>query len=333
MSTQKKLVAAQRAVELLRLTAEGADESQLEIWQAGHLVADLETVQAQSAVAVARRAALVMDVVLAVVAVLTMGFSLDNIHGFAVANSVQDPIAWFLAPAIDLALCAALLGDAVLSRWQLDAGPWATRLRWYTAGATLALNTWSAWVSLNPARIVLHSVPPVLLFILAEAASPYRERFAETVRLAAQKAAEDALASVQAPERTSAPVAAAEPVEDPLGDSYASIPTEVKADQDAAYADLENAQVAPRTLTFAAQSSRPRRTVVRAAKVAASETARAAYENAAELEVERKEARAAYERSVTDGKPLGASALGRLYGKSEGWGRKQIAAARAAQSV
>jgi hypothetical protein len=95
----------------------------------------------------------------------------------------------------------------------------------------------------------------------------------------------------------------------------------------------EEPQVTPRTLTVAAQVERPRRTVVRAARTAASQTAREAYENAGELELQRKEARARYEASVRDGKPLGASALGRLYGKSEGWGRKQIAAIEAARAA
>jgi hypothetical protein len=140
-----------------------------------------------------------MDVVLFVVAALTMSFSLQNIHHFAADHGVQDPIAWFLAPAVDLALLAALLGDAVLSRWQLDAGPWATRLRWYAGAATLGLNVWESVAKGDAASIVLHAVPPVLLFVLAEAASPYRARFAETVRLAAEQTADPAPVSTPAP--------------------------------------------------------------------------------------------------------------------------------------
>lgn len=181
----KKLITARREVERLRMEAAGAADTDVKIWEAGNTVSDLERAERESAVRTARRAALVMDGVLLVVAALTMGFSLQNIHDFAAAHGVQDPIAWFLAPAVDLALVAALIGDAVLSRHQLDAGPWATRLRWYAGGATLVLNAWEAVASLDAAAIVLHVVPPVLLFVLAEAASPYRVRFADTVRLAA----------------------------------------------------------------------------------------------------------------------------------------------------
>ncbi|MGO4417245.1 hypothetical protein AB4Z54_00315 [Streptomyces sp. MCAF7] len=180
-----KLTTARRDVERLRMEAAGTAETDVKIWDASNRVADLEQAERESAVRTARRAGRVMDGVLLVVALLTMGFSLGNIHQFAASHAVGDPIAWFLAPAVDLALLAALMGDAVLSRWQLDAGDWATRLRWYAGGATLVLNAWEAVASLDPAAIVLHVVPPTLLFVLAEAASPYRVKFAETVKLAA----------------------------------------------------------------------------------------------------------------------------------------------------
>ncbi|MEU3148426.1 hypothetical protein ABZ676_30620, partial [Streptomyces sp. NPDC006999] len=53
--------------------------------------------------------------------------------------------------------------------------------------------------ALDPAGIVLHVVPPTLLFVLAEAASPYRVKFAETVRLAAEKVVDTAPVSAPAP--------------------------------------------------------------------------------------------------------------------------------------
>jgi hypothetical protein len=180
-----KLTKARRVVERLHLQADGATPAQLAIWEATNRVTDLETAARQAAVRTARRAAQLMDTVLLVVAALTMAFSLGNIHTFALNHQVADPIAWFLAPAIDLALVAALVGDAVLSRRQLGAGKWATALRWYTGAATLVLNGWEAVASQDPAAIVLHVIPPVLLFVLAEAAVPYRIQFAQTVRLAA----------------------------------------------------------------------------------------------------------------------------------------------------
>jgi len=188
----KKLVTARRDVERLRLAADGAADTDVKIWEASNKVADLESAERESAVTTARKAGQIMDTVLLVVALLTMAFSLQNIHDFASDHGVQDPIAWFLAPAVDLALLAALMGDAVLSRYGLSAGPWATRLRWFAGATTVALNGWEAIAALDPAGIVLHVVPPTLLFVLAEAASPYRVRFAETVWRAAQTATAEA---------------------------------------------------------------------------------------------------------------------------------------------
>lgn len=180
----RQIHVAKREVERLRLVADGATETDLAIWQAECKVADLERRERQGAVSTARRAALGMDLVLTAVAVLVMGFSLGNIHRFALGHGVGDPIAWFLAPAVDLALIGALMGDAVLSRHQLDAGPWAARLRWFAGLATLALNAWEAVAARDAAAIVTHAVPPLLLIILAEAAVPYRRRFTETVEIA-----------------------------------------------------------------------------------------------------------------------------------------------------
>lgn len=240
-----KLITARRDVERLRMQAAGAADTDVKIWEASNRVADLERDERESAVRTARTAGRAMDVVLLVVAALTMAFSLQNIHDFAHAHDVQNPIAWFVAPAIDLALIAALLGDAVLSRWQLDAGVWATRLRWYTGAATVVLNSWQAWADLDPAAIVLHTAMPVLLFVLAEAASPYRRGFAETVKRAAAVAAEEAdTAPVSTPapaeadtaDTAPAPVLVQEP--DTVYDHAADPALSTMTPQDTAPADL-----------------------------------------------------------------------------------------------
>ena len=223
-----KLIEARREVERLHLQADGATDTDVQIWTATNTVDDLERKERETAVNTARKVGRVMDVVLLVVAVLTMAFSLQNIHDFAAAHGVQDPIAWFLAPAVDLALLAALMGDAVLSRWQLDAGPWATRLRWFAGAATLGLNTWESVAALDAASIVLHAVPPILLFVLAEAASPYRRQFAETVRMAAETVATEETAPVSTPapvEVDSAPQATAGEVYDQTTDPAVSTKT------------------------------------------------------------------------------------------------------------
>lgn len=198
----KKLINARRDVERLRLESGGATEADIAIWEATNTVDDLERKERQGAVHAARRAALAMDVALFAVAALVMAFSLGNIRGFALDHGIEDPIAAFIAPAVDLALVAALIGDAVLSRHQLDAGPWATRLRYVSGALTLVLNSWEAVAAADPAGIVLHAGMPILLFVLAEAASPYRRQFARTVQLAADAVDEGAEAPVSTPAAT-----------------------------------------------------------------------------------------------------------------------------------
>jgi hypothetical protein len=195
----KTLTKARRQVEWLELNEPAAGsrdwtEWRQQHWAAGHEVRDLETAAATKPISQARRAAVLMDVTLALVGAMVFVFSLGNVHTFALGAQVGDPIAWLLAPSVDLALVAALFGDAVLSRYQLDAGKWAARLRWFAGLATLGLNSWDAWADRHPAAIVAHTVPPVLLILLAEAAPQYRIKFAETVKLAAVKLAADAAA-------------------------------------------------------------------------------------------------------------------------------------------
>lgn len=224
----KKLIEARREVERLKLAAGGATDTDLAIWKASNQVQDLERKEREGAVNSARRAALAMDVALFAVAALVMAFSLGNIRQFAEGHGVDAPISWFIAPAVDLALVAALIGDAVLSRCQLDAGPWATRLRYVSGGLTLVLNSWESAVAKDPAGLLLHAGMPVLLFVLAEAASPYRRQFAETVRLAAEQVDTEDTAPVSTPEPPqvdTAPQTAAEEVYDQTADPAVSTET------------------------------------------------------------------------------------------------------------
>lgn len=189
-----RITAARRAVEWLDLSApDPATSPALEVaghrrarWEAANELEDLIAIRTAVPVRAARRGATWMDIALLVVALLVLGYSLGNIHGFAVRHGVGDPIAWFIAPAIDIALGAALLSDSVLSRMNINVGVWGTVLRVYAGAATLGLNSWESWAHLNPAGIVLHTVPPVLLILLSEAAPAYRVALAESVRKAAE---------------------------------------------------------------------------------------------------------------------------------------------------
>jgi hypothetical protein len=137
-------------------------------------VTDLETAERTATVRAARRTAALLDVVLGLVAVLVMAFSLGNIHTFACGHGVADPLGWLLAPMVDLALIGTLGADAFLSRHGMGAGRWAAALRWFAGLTTLTLNTWDALTTGAPGDVLAHTVPPLLLVLLAEAAPHYR---------------------------------------------------------------------------------------------------------------------------------------------------------------
>ncbi|WP_436788221.1 hypothetical protein [Yinghuangia sp. YIM S10712] len=110
---------------------------------------------------------------------------------FALDHGVSEWTAWVLDPMVCVALLAVLLADARLV--ELGAAPsgWATALRWFAGVTTWAMNVWSSvWPDgefgvprdVDPAGVVLHSVAPVLLVLLAEAATGYRRVIAARIR-------------------------------------------------------------------------------------------------------------------------------------------------------
>lgn len=210
----RRLQAARREVERLewehaRATGEATSAGlERQLRDALWVVADLEHADHTATIRAARRTATVLDVVLAAVALLVMLFSLGNIHRFAVGHAVGDPIAWLLAPMVDLALIGTLSADAFLSRNETEAGGWAGALRWFSGLATLLLNVWDAVVSGAPGDVVAHTVPPLLLVLLAEAAPHYRRGAAAVVRTVAAAAHQHREQQPEdAPVRTAVPTA------------------------------------------------------------------------------------------------------------------------------
>ncbi|MFI6981544.1 hypothetical protein ACIBSV_23515 [Embleya sp. NPDC050154] len=142
-------------------------------------------------VATLRRADRGLTVALLIVGGLALAFTCVNVTLFAISHGTPWYIAWLLDPMVSLALGAVLLTDGVLGRHGDRPGGSATGLRLFAGLATWAMNVWgSVWpdgsfgVPRNPdaAGIVLHSVPPVLLILLAEAVTVYRRRIADLIR-------------------------------------------------------------------------------------------------------------------------------------------------------
>lgn len=122
--------------------------------------------------------------VLVTVAVVALAFTATNVTLFAVQHHVSPWIAWLLDPMVAVALGAVLIVDGRLSEYGIRPSGWASALRWFAGLGTWAMNCWnSLWPDgsafgvprhVDPAGLVLHSIPPVLLIVLAEAITHYR---------------------------------------------------------------------------------------------------------------------------------------------------------------
>ncbi|MPZ85733.1 MAG: hypothetical protein GEV28_37300 [Actinophytocola sp.] len=123
--------------------------------------------------------------------VLGLAFTMTNVQTFAAAGSRAWSLpwlaAWLLDPTVSVVLLAILRAEQVTARYQVQAGPWVRRAKWFTLAATYLMNTWAAG---SPAGVVLHSVAPLVVFVAAEAVTDLRDKLTEAVHAAFTEAAE-----------------------------------------------------------------------------------------------------------------------------------------------
>ncbi|MBI0298760.1 hypothetical protein JBE04_30955 [Streptomyces sp. PRKS01-29] len=121
--------------------------------------------------------------ILSGVAALTLIFTAVNVTLFAVDHHIPWPIALLLDPMVALTLATVLYADARLAAWGIPPPGWSTTLRWSAGLAATLMNTWtSLWPDdrigwprhADPAGVLLHSVPPLLLIGLTETVAAYR---------------------------------------------------------------------------------------------------------------------------------------------------------------
>jgi hypothetical protein len=60
--------------------------------------------------------------------------------------------------------------------------------KWFTLAATYVMNTWSSRAAGSAAGVVLHSVPPLLAFVAAEAVTDLRDKLTDAVTAAVRAA-------------------------------------------------------------------------------------------------------------------------------------------------
>jgi hypothetical protein len=125
--------------------------------------------------------------------VLGLAFTAVNVQHFAAAGapaySLGWWVAWLLDPMVSLVLLAVLRAEQITARYQVPLNAWARRTKWMTFAATYVMNTWTSWgltegQPLSPSGIVLHSVPPLVVFFTAETGPGLRGRLTEAVHRA-----------------------------------------------------------------------------------------------------------------------------------------------------
>lgn len=123
---------------------------------------------------------------------MCLAFTATNVTFFATGHNVSPWIAWMLDPLVSITLVFCLWVEGKLSEVGIKSGFWPGLLRWFAGIATWLMNCWSSlypdgvfcwWPAHpDPAGLVLHSVPPVLLIALAEASAMWRTRNIDKVR-------------------------------------------------------------------------------------------------------------------------------------------------------
>ena len=135
--------------------------------------------------------------------ILGLLFTMTNVQTFAAAGSVAWSLpwlaAWLLDPTVSVVLLAILRAEQVTARYQVHTGPWVRRAKWFTLTATYVMNTWSSWAIGTASGIVLHSVPPLVVFVAAEAVTDVRDKLTDAVYAAFTEAANRATVHTAAP--------------------------------------------------------------------------------------------------------------------------------------
>ncbi|MGQ0573893.1 MAG: hypothetical protein ACT4RN_06770 [Pseudonocardia sp.] len=124
--------------------------------------------------------------------VLGLAFTMVNVQAFAAGGAGPEDAAWWVAwlldPMVSLVLLAVLRAEQVTARYQVALPAWAHRTKWLTFAATYVMNTWTSWGlaggPLSWSGVVLHSVPPLVVFATAETGPGLRDRLTEAVHRA-----------------------------------------------------------------------------------------------------------------------------------------------------
>ncbi|MET7997897.1 hypothetical protein ABZU76_44145 [Amycolatopsis sp. NPDC005232] len=111
---------------------------------------------------------------------LGLAFTMTNVQQFAANGATAWSLPWFTAwlldPMVSVVLLSILRAEQVTARYKVRTGGWVRAAKWFTLTATYVMNTWEAFTAGSPSRVVLHSVPPLVVFVAAEAVTDLRDK-------------------------------------------------------------------------------------------------------------------------------------------------------------
>ncbi|MGH3766555.1 MAG: hypothetical protein ACRDTX_15645 [Pseudonocardiaceae bacterium] len=117
---------------------------------------------------------------------LGLCFTMISVATFAAAGAPVGSLtwcsAWLLDPTVSLVLVAVLRAEQLTARWQVGTGAWPRVAKWVLLVATYVMNTWSSWAAGSLSGVVLHSVPPLVVVIAAEAVTDLQYALTECVQ-------------------------------------------------------------------------------------------------------------------------------------------------------
>jgi hypothetical protein len=115
-------------------------------------------------------------------------FTMTNVQQFAAAGAAVGSLAWLAAwlldPMVSLVLLAVLRAEQVTTRYQVSTGVWPRVSKWALLSATYVMNTWTSWAAGSASGVVLHSVPPLVVVLAAEAITDLQYALTECVHRA-----------------------------------------------------------------------------------------------------------------------------------------------------
>lgn len=116
---------------------------------------------------------------------LGLAFTMTNVQQFAAHGADRWSLvwwsAWLLDPMVSLVLLAILRAEQVTARHGVSTGGWTRTAKWFTLAATYVMNTWQAFMAGSAALVVLHSVPPLVVFVAAEAVTDIRDKLGQVL--------------------------------------------------------------------------------------------------------------------------------------------------------